>query len=140
MKSHLKIESQSLPAITETIHLEKVSYLFGENGLTYISFKEGHSIDLLDSEKEYKMLMERKEKLPLKAVVFVEPFVTISKNSLRFWLTGKGKGLIEKEAILSNELAPRIMLIGVKKLIPKFDMQVKIFKSLKRAENWALGL
>ena len=121
----------------EIVDLEKVRYEFHDNGLTYITLKKDQHLEIEDSLQEYEMLMNRPEKLPLVAVVTTEDFATVSGESRRFWLNGKGTSLLKAEAIVSQNLGPKIMFLLVKKTM-NFKVQLKMFSKKSEAEQWAL--
>lgn len=125
--------------VVDSLLLEKVEYYFAENGITYIIMKENCVIELADSEREYELLMSKNLKLPLHAIVLLEPLVNISSESRKFWLLGKGKNVFRTEAVVTSALGPKIMLLAAKRFFPGFKLKIKIFKKLTEAENWTLN-
>lgn len=136
MKSHLAFEQKIKQLDGELITLKKVDYFFASEGVTYIRFRENNKIEEEDSLEEFDMLEKRKSHVPLRAIVIVEPFVSFSTASKKFWISGKGKSKIHKEAILDDSISPRIMLLATKAVMPKIELNLRFFKSIEKAENW----
>lgn len=122
--------------IEEVVRLPKIHYLFAKSGITYIIMKSGEQFELADAEKEYTMLQEHSDRLPLKVIIHSEPHVTVSMQVRRFWLTGKGKHVIAHEAIVSDDLTVRLALLATRQILKTFGVNVKLFRRLPEAEAW----
>ena len=138
MRKADKIDLSKIDVI-DSFELEKVSYYFTKEGITYIVFKPNSSIELQDSLNELKQLEKRKEQWPLYAIVSIGEVSTISEESREFWMTGEGKGVFAAQAAITDSTSLRIIHIIVRKRLDR-TLRIKMFKSLKNAENWLRGI
>lgn len=123
-------------AVEHEIDLPKVNYKFGVDGLTYITFKSYQHIHIEDSLEELEALKKFPERLPITAIVRIEPFAVVSAESGEFFLKGVASECIKAEAVLISSLADEISLQPIRKMADK-KMNVKTFKKLENARKWA---
>lgn len=126
---------QSIDIIEDIVEFKKSTYFFRNDGVVEIRIKSGVELELNDALVEFRMLMDRRKYLPLKAMIVPGENSSVTKEVRDFANSTEAKSVICAQAIVVEELAHKITANFIQKFY-KTPVKINVFNSRSVALDW----